>query len=207
MKKSNSLLKIAIIIIIIIGLAGTIYLIGQKLKKSQTTSADIPASTQTTPESSSSSPQIKSTEDQAVVSQVKQKVTQFEKSQQQKNAIEVLALFTPPQTAQEKEVYDFLLGRDIDETGKSFRLYNTAGTGYELESFDLGDCSKTQDNNYLCSVRESRRWWNNVEGRWTNPETKSYNITVVKQNSSYLIDKYSDPNAQSSTEKYSGFGV
>jgi len=200
-KISPALIIIIIVIIAILGLAT--YLVIRATKKSSTQQTSIP--TAQTP-SQATSEEIRATDEQANIEAVKKVIQDFEKLQQQKQALQILAKMTEPQTSQEIEARDFILGYDIDPSGQGFRLYSTSGMGYELESFKIGEC-QSKDTGYVCSVEESRKYWDNVEGQWTEPQTKTYNFTVIKQNNQWLIDKYTDPTSESDIEKYSGFGA
>lgn len=207
MKKN--ILKIVILVLISAVLVLAIVLIVWKIKKSAELEASIATTTsqiQTPASTIEEQAAIRSEEAQKNTAAAGKTVEEFEKLQQQKNALEILKLMTEPQTTQEKETRDFLLGYDIDPTGKGFRLYNTSGTGYTLENYKVKEC-KPQDKTIVCTIEETRKYWNNVEGEWTAPQSKDYEVILLQLNGKWLIDKYKDPSSESDVDKYSGFGA
>ncbi len=178
------------------------YLIAWGAKKLKRTPATTPAVTFSTgekaPQETSPAPEVPQ--------EVTKLIEKFEKLQQKQQAQEVLAQMTPPATPPEKEAYNFLLGVDMDPSGQAFRLYNTAGTGYKLTSYQIKEC-QWQSERWICSVEETRQWWNNVEGRWTPALTRTFRFEIIQQDNHWQIEKYTDPQSESGVEKYSGFGV
>lgn len=144
-----------------------------------------------------------------------QKVQYAKQYMNYNNINEVMSLFTPPVTKEEKEVYGSIMG--LDGKGTEPRLFNNASSNYNLlswkiakrESSDkLEQISKESKNKYLVVVEENRRSPNPVLGR--EVETSDFFVfEIVKRDLQWMIDKYywqSADTEQIEPLKYRGFG-
>ncbi len=132
----------------------------------------------------------------------KQLVEKFETLQKAGNGIEVMKLFTPPQTPSEAAAYQFIMGLDLP--GKGERLYVTAGMNNYLQSYTVTSVEE-QSNEIVARVKELRKFYDNSTTEWSSKEKQTV-IEIKRYGINEFIDKYyfegKEPNKYSALYPY-----
>lgn len=129
-------------------------------------------------------------------------VKQFETLQYKRKPDEILALFSIPKDSQEIDTYNFLVGKDINN---SVRLYRIAGFNCSLNWFMIRKISK-QDSKITVELRELRTAYLNDIADY-KAVTKDLIMEVSKSSDgSYQIERYYYKGDGVTSElKYGGF--
>lgn len=128
----------------------------------------------------------------------------------------MLSLYTPPETQDEINSYRNLIGQDPQiETPRLFNnvASNFIVTNWKIAKSEYPDNKEliTKENNkYFVTVEETRKNWCNSDlcaGTYAFEHSGFYIFEIVKQNSSWMIDKYYPQTALPKNEntKYAGF--
>lgn len=103
----------------------------------------------------------------------------------QQQGKEVLALFTPTETAKEADSYSFLAGLDI--VGP--RVFSIANLNFHLLSADIVSIVKNDDGTFLVNVKEKRRTFDNTSPK--NFDKIEQTVIVLKTIGwNWYVDKY-----------------
>jgi len=124
----------------------------------------------------------------------------YEILEQRKNAKSIMTFFTSPQTPEEKESYDWLIGTDIGAPRLFMRV--------KISNPSIKEIQKIEEKEFRVIATDQFQSWSNVVAQWSDPIDRDVYFIVVKVGDKWLIDKYVDanPNILYRTEKYSGFG-
>lgn len=128
-------------------------------------------------------------------------VKTFEEYQKQRNAIDILKLFTPSTSPQEAKEYVFLMALDLPVPDFP-RLYSTAGFGYKTTEYKILK-TNTPDQKKVVEVEESRSMHDNTTGQWSNIEKKVYIFELEQVGFNNMIAKYYPK--EEVAGKYKGF--
>lgn len=132
-------------------------------------------------------------------------IQQFEEFQKEKEALSVLALFTKPESEEEKADLANLDGTD---SGLPPRLYNNVSTNYSTDSYTvISDPVKAEKSNECkVIVEELRAYYGGQENpEYTSPLAKSFTLVVKKVDDKWMIDSYQSSDKGIKQSKYSGF--
>jgi len=151
--------------------------------------------------------------DEATLSKAAAVVEKFEQLNQRHNdanARAMLDLFTEPESANDKEMYDYLTGAD---SGGIWRLFATAITSYyQVSAYEIVSKEIVDEDRVTIKVKEKTSYYDNTSGAYSAPRDASLIFELLKdyelcdsgdcQDYRFLIDKYHGPYDD---DKYSGF--
>ena len=131
--------------------------------------------------------------------EVKDLIAKFEKYIQDRNVRGLMFLFTSTKTVEETASYRNLMGLDPDVGAP--RLFNNVTSNFIVTNWNISrreypDNKEliTKDNDkYFVIVEETRKSWCNADpcaGTYSFENTGFYVFEIVKQDSSWMVDKY-----------------
>jgi len=131
--------------------------------------------------------------------EVKSLITKFEKYIQNRNVNGLMSLFTPAKTKEEIASYRNLMGQDPDVG--SPRLFNNVTSNFIITNWriarreypDNEELVTKENNKYFVIIEETRKSWCNADpcaGTYSFENTGFYVFEIVKQGSSWMVDKY-----------------
>lgn len=156
-----------------------------------------PTSSEPTPSTSPAanpSPNLTSMEEK-----VKGVVSDFEQTYKSQDKTKIFSFFTGPQIQEEKDTHSRLLsGKDVQGIPGGPELFVSNSASEIPLSYQLKATNKISDNKYQIKISEERASTRNLGSKFTRERS----LTLVLVNSSWLVDRYENPNYPS---KYSGF--
>lgn len=214
MQKGFALVFIIIAILALVSVAAGALYLGRRVNKNFQPSVQIPPIPTSSAATPLLSPAETTTSQTAEEKAVRNLIAAFEKNIQNKNIIGVISLYTPPQTDEEKQTYNFMMGKD---TNSYPRLFNNNTSNFRLDSWKIArreypdnkEIINKTNNGYTVVVEEIRVNWNNVSGGYSQPSKNLFVIEIVNVNGKWLIDRYyylNQENGRRGGPKYEGLG-
>lgn len=183
------LIGFVVSIILLIALISSMSFIVQKVIISQQNTRSAPISKPLT-----SVPQIK----------IELKVNGFEQAVKNRDAIEVINMFSDATSIKQKQAFDSLSGKDM---GNKPRLFNTVSSNINLASWKILNVKpEKSDQKYIVTIEEMRSYENPAQGGYTTPAPTSTVLEMIKINGDWKVDKYYLINGPNLTQKYGGLG-
>ena len=132
-------------------------------------------------------------------------VNTYETLQTKKHSKAELELITPPQSLEELSDYQNLNGEN-PPVG-SPRLYNNVSTNYNTQSYKVvQEPTKSADNFCDVMVEEQRsNYGGPANPQYSPAQTRSFALTLTKQNGEWKIDQYQSQDIRVKKGKYAGF--
>jgi hypothetical protein len=205
MRLNKGIANILIIIVIAVGIGGVWYFLS---KKSSNLSHPI------------SPTQLPAPSETAVVNtgnekaEVRDLIANFEDKLEQRDINGIMAFFTPPETKDEKDLYNSIMG--LDAQGIKPRLFNNVSSNFYTLSYGITEQNgierlTREGNKYIAVVKEMRKIYGGpANPQWLGPSEFSFVFEIVKKDGSWMIDKYYDEGLsidyQPPTMKYRGLG-
>jgi hypothetical protein len=130
----------------------------------------------------------------------------FENYMIKRDALGVLSLFTPPNTAAERDwLENYALGGNLGKPGQFIRLFATRGFGYKVLKYDFKKFRIANPKKADVTVEEWRTWWG--DGSWgLVPRRCIKQLTLTRIDNEWFVDKYREPASLHYRHKYGGLG-
>jgi len=121
----------------------------------------------------------------------------------------LMSYFTPPETPEEKESYEWLTGADLVKEGLAKELVYRIFMKVRISNLQIDEIKEIEKEKFLVTGRDEMR----ISKAPAYPEeietiSRKVSFIVVEIENKWLVDKYilKDPTKIFRTEKYSGFG-
>lgn len=135
--------------------------------------------------------------------EVKNLVQQLYKAIEEQNGDLVMTYFTPPETPEEKERYNWLTAADFPEGQRFFRGFLRV----KIANLTIKSIKKLDKGKFQVNLTDEFQSYSNADPVGYGPVVKrNIVIIAVKMDNKWLIDEWNYPAYKYKVNKYSGFG-